>query len=103
MPKSSGGGGSGGRSGGGAGSGERQPGDSDVTAYLRANYANAPVRVSVEQMRGGVTRLTHALGEALVDQPNQKVTVITDRGKRYTYNNVVKGVNMWESLAGFKT
>lgn len=120
MAKSTGGGGNGGRKNGGGSGDAGQPGevfreaekiqnpyglkDSRVTSWLRDNYKNAPVNVSIIQMRGDVTSLSHAMGTAHVDAINQRVTVIpASSGKRYTYKDTVKGLNMWESLAGFKT
>jgi len=123
MGGGSGGGGNGGRSGGG-GSGdladnqqpgevfraarqaEREPraGDNGFTAALRKEYGggNKGVNVSIEQLRGGDTRMTHINGTILIKESG--ATVQGSRGKIYSYSekNVIKAMEHWESLAGIK-
>lgn len=125
MPKGTGGGGRTGRGGGGASNGdagqpgevvraanqareaERQPkpGDSRLTAMLRADYGggNKGVNVSIEQLRGGTTKMWHANGSVSLNLETG-VVVQTSGGKRYSYgvNKVTEGLTHWERLGGIK-
>lgn len=102
MGGHSGGGGRAGR--GGSSLGQPRWGDTKLTAALRSEYETNPnVHVTVEQLPGKVTRLTHAMGTASITDHGIRVT--GHNGKAYSYgeNNMVKGLQHFESLAGPKS
>lgn len=117
MCGGSGGGGRPGRSGGGGGggqpkevwsgngNGQPRPGDNAFTAALRKEYETNPnIRVSVEQGRGGTHAiLTHAMGKAVISDHGIRVTGNNGRPYSYSENNILKGMQHWESLGGPKT
>lgn len=83
--------------------GHARPGDTKMTAMLRKEYeTNTNINVSVKQLKGGETVITHSMGSAVVG-PNG-VAVQGSNGKRYQYSqsNLVKGLQHFESLAGSK-
>jgi len=73
-----------------------------MTAAIRSEYGDGRkgVAVSVEQLRGGTIKLTHAMGTAMIEENG--VSVQGSYGKRYSYNDFKKGMTHWESLAGIK-